>query len=445
MAERHRLTSTTSARQAFEHVKALAALGPRIAGTARERKAAAYVAQQFKSYGLPVELQAVPGIMAWEGGEARLRVLGPGDAEELTSCPVLGSKPTPKEGIEADLVYGGRGTSADHERLDLGGKIILHDPPRARTLDNRCGVGEPQRALGTAVERGAVGVIEYARLPGNILQVPCLAGPEGTPLPAVGTTYEGGLRLKELLGQWYAVPAGIAAEGPLPVRVWMKVDAESNPGTGTNVIATLAGSDLAQEKVILLAHHDNAFGPGACDNAASVGIVLETARALAEQASPRRTVQFISVTGEEYGSVGSGYFVQSLGAAVSDVKACIVLDIVGSGNKYFYITTSIFAGRMAETAAWLNERLVDTADQLGYMLEPTILEFASDDGPFIAAGVPTSYLCRCISTSWPYLHTYMDTPDIIDYNAMKVLTDLCVFALSELAALDDLPRGMDAR
>jgi len=73
MAERHRLTSTTSARQAFEHVKALAALGPRIAGTARERKAADYVAQQFKSYGLPVDLQAVPGIMAWEGGEARLR------------------------------------------------------------------------------------------------------------------------------------------------------------------------------------------------------------------------------------------------------------------------------------------------------------------------------------------------------------------------------------
>ncbi len=428
-----------TAQNAFEHVKALTPLGPRVAGTEREKKAAHYIAHAFASFGLKVERQAVPGITAWEGGEARLRVLGPGDVEELTACPVLGSKPTPAEGIEADLVYGARGMLADYEQLDLKDKIILHDPPRARTLDNRCGVGEPQRALGTAVERGAVGVIEYARLPGNILQTPCLAGPEGTPLPAVGTTYEGGLRLKELCQQWYAVPAGIAAEAPLPVRVWMKVDAQTYPSEGTNVIATLPGSDVADEKIVLLAHHDNAFGPGACDNAASVAIVLETARALANGPQPRRTIEFVTVTGEEYGSVGSGYFVRSRGDAIADVKACIVLDIVGSGNKYFYITTSIFAGRVVENSPWLNQLLVDTAQGLGYMLEPTILEFASDDGPFIDAGVPTSYLCRCISTSWPYLHTYMDDPDIIDYNALKVLSDLCAGCLLKLADADVLP------
>ena len=443
MGDWRSLMKTTGARQAFEHVRRLTPLGPRIAGTEREKQAAGYIAEQFKSFGLPVEVQSVPGIMAWEGGEARLRVLGPGDTEELTACPVLGSKATPEEGIEGELVYGGRGMMADYEGLDLSRKIIIHDPPRARTLDNRCGVGEPQRALGVAVERGALGVIEYARLPGNILQVPCLAGPTGTPLPAVGTTYEGGLRLKELLGQWYAVPAGIAAEEPLPVRVWMKVEAESKPATGTNVTATVAGSDLAEEKVILLAHHDNAFGPGACDNAGSVAIVLEAARALAKGPQPRRSVQFVSVTGEEYGSVGSRHFVESLGDEVSKVKACIVLDIVGSGNKYFYITTSVFAGRIVENTAWLNEMLVGTADELGYMLEPTVLEFASDDGPFLEAGVPTSYLCRCISTSWPYLHTYMDTPDIIDYNGLKVLTDLCAAAVWKLATVEDLPtRGL---
>lgn len=439
MAKKSDLLSVTNAGLAFGHVKALTPLGPRVAGTAREAKAAQYVADQFASLGLQVEKQAVPGIMAWEGGEARLRVLGPGDREEFTACPVLGSKATGPEGIEGELVYGGRGMLSDYEKLDLKNKIILHDPPRARTLDNRCGVGEPQRALGTAVERGAVGVIEYARLPGNVLQVPCLAGPEGTPLPAAGTTYEGGLRLKELLHQWYAVPAGIAAEDSMPVRLWMKIEAESKPATGTNVIATLPGSDLAQEKIVLLAHHDNAFGPGACDNAGSTAIVLETARVLAKGAQPRRTVQFVSVTGEEYGSVGSGHFVKSLGKAASEVKACIVLDIVGSGNKYFYITTSVFAGEVVENSPWLNQHLVETAEGLGYMLEPTILEFASDDGPFIKAGVPTSYLCRCISTSWPYLHTYMDDPDIIDYNALKVLTDLCASSILELANADKLP------
>ncbi len=360
-----------TAQGAFAHVKQLTPLGPRVAGTPREKQAADYIAEQFASFGLPVVQQPVPDIVAWEGGEARLRILGPGDVEELTACPVLGSVPTPPEGIEAELVYGGRGMLADYEGLDLAGKVILHDPPRARTLDNRCGAGEPQRALGTAVERGAVGVIEYARLPGHILQVPCLAGPEGTPLPAVGTTYEGGLRLKELLQQWYATPAGIAAEAPLPVKVWMKVEARREAGEGTNVIATLKGGELPRERILLVAHHDNAFGPGACDNAASVAIVLEVARALAQGPPPRRTVQFLTVTGEEYGSVGSGYFVSELAEVIEDVKACIVLDIVGSGNKYYYITTSVFAGEVVENSSWLNQVLSEQAADLGYHLEPT--------------------------------------------------------------------------
>ena len=439
MSELRDLLAAITAQRAFEHVQRLSPLGPRVAGTAREKQAAEYVAEQFASFGLPVVQQPVPGIMAWEGGEARLKVLGPGDAEELTACPVLGSKATPPEGIEAELVYGGRGMTADYEGLDLAGKVVLHDPPRARTLDNRCGAGEPQRALGTAVERGAVGVIEYARLPGHVLQVPCLAGPEGTPLPAVGTTDEGGLRLKELLQQWYATPAGIAAEAPLPVRVWLKVEATSQPGEGINVLATLQGSEVPRERVLLVAHHDNAFGPGACDNAASVAIVLEAARALAQGATARRTIQFATVTGEEYGSVGSGYLVKALGEAISDVKACIVLDIVGSGNKYHYITTSVFAGREVENSPWLNKVLADQAEEMGYHLEPTVLEFASDDGPFIQAGVPTSYLCRCISTSWPYLHTYMDDPDVIDCNALKVLGDVCAAVLLKLANAPELP------
>ncbi len=402
-----------TAQRAFAHVKQLTPLGPRVAGTPREKQAADYIAEQFASFGLPVVQQPVPDdIVAWEGGEARLRILGPGDVEELTACPVLGSVPTPPEGIEAEVVYGGRGMLADYEGLDLAGKVILHDPPRARTLDNRCGAGEPQRALGT---------------PGHILQVPCLAGPEGTPLPAVGTTYEGGLRLKELLQQWYATPAGIAAEAPLPVKVWMKVEARREAGEGTNVIATLKGGELPRERILL------------CDNAASVAIVLEVARALAQGPPPRRTVQFLTVTGEEYGSVGSGYFVSELAEVIEDVKACIVLDIVGSGNKYYYITTSVFAGEVVENSSWLNQVLSEQAADLGYHLEPTQLEFASDDGPFLRAGVPTSYLCRCISTSWPYLHTYLDDPDIIDYNALKVLGDLCATALLKVANAPELP------
>ena len=95
MAKTDDLLSVTNAGLAFGHVKALTPLGPRIAGTAREAKAAQYVADQFTSLGLEVEKQAVPGIMAWEGGDARLR---PRRSDSL-----------PGAGVEGDAPGGNRG------------------------------------------------------------------------------------------------------------------------------------------------------------------------------------------------------------------------------------------------------------------------------------------------------------------------------------------------
>jgi hypothetical protein len=70
---------------------------------------------------------------------------------------------------------------------------------------------------------------------------------------------------------------------------------------------------------------------------------------------------------------------------------------------------------------------------MGYVIEGTPLEFASDDGPFILAGVETSYLAKLISTSWPWLHTYMDDFKVVDINGLKVVAEISAMTIWRLA------------
>ena len=428
-----RFHNLISADAAMTHVERLAALGPRYAASENEKRAITYVEEQLKGLGgLSVHLQESAPIIKWQEKDSRLKVIEPIE-QELTSCAILGSPSTPPEGIEAELVYGGRGLPEDYQKLELAGTIVLHDPPRARTLDNRCGPGQPQRDLNMIIQGGAKGLIEYARLPGRFIQRPLLAGREGMALPAVATTYQDGLYLKELLQEWYAVPKGIIAHKKFPVRIWMFVETEEELSTSYNVVATKEGAIVPNEKVLLVAHHDNALGPGACDNASSVAVLLEVAKVISSLPPQKRTVEFVSVTGEEYGQAGSSDYVQKYQGSIRDVKACIVLDLIGSGDKYYYVTKSLYEGEVVENSARINSLIEDVSRKLGFSIEPTILEFASDDGPFIKAGVPTSYICRCISKSWPWLHTYEDRPDVIDPNALKVTAEIVANTVLALA------------
>lgn len=423
-----------SAARMAEDVKALVACAPRHAGTANEHRAAAYVENQFRSAGVDVRVDRVEGIHAWKLNDCRVAVVEP-VRQELTSIALLGSGSTPPGGAVAELLYVGPGRMEDYAAADVAGKFVMRDPPRALMLDNASDETAPQGPTEMLIERGAAGFVEHSRLPGRILQMPLLSGPAGLPVPAVAVTYEDGQFLKELLREWYAVPRGFKRrQEHLPVKLNVRVDAESCPSYGLNVVGRIQGSTAADQVVCLVAHHDNANGPGACDNAAAVAVNLETARVLARMPAPKRSVEFLSPTGEEYGEVGSDAYVRSCVAAdPARYAGCIVLDIIGNGDHLYYVTESICLGKLVRNDARLNAKLCEVVDGLGYVIEPTPLEYASDDGPFLLAGVPTSYLAKLISPSWPWLHTYMDDFEVVDINGLTVVAEIVANTIWRIA------------
>jgi hypothetical protein len=113
---------------------------------------------------------------------------------------------------------------------------------------------------------------------------------------------------------------------------------------GMNVVGFLKGSDpdLCSQFVIIGAHYDHLGygGPfaldsvheihyGADDNASGVTALLEIAEHMATVVHPKRSIVFISFSGEEEGLFGSDYFTNNPMVPLADVQAMINMDMVG--------------------------------------------------------------------------------------------------------------------
>jgi len=111
-----------------------------------------------------------------------------------------------------------------------------------------------------------------------------------------------------------------------------------------NVVGYLAGSDpvLKNEWVIIGAHYDHlgyggpfaldsvhAIHYGADDNASGVTGLLEIAENMVQKTHPKRSIVFISFSGEEEGLFGSDYFANNSPVPLAKVQAMLNMDMIG--------------------------------------------------------------------------------------------------------------------
>lgn len=109
-----------------------------------------------------------------------------------------------------------------------------------------------------------------------------------------------------------------------------------------NVVATLKGTDPADDRLFVISGHlDNmrssvmdrtGDAPGANDDASGVAAVIECARIMSQQSFPA-TVIFIAVSGEEQGLLGARFMADKLKKENKYVEAVLNNDIMGSNNS----------------------------------------------------------------------------------------------------------------
>lgn len=103
-----------------------------------------------------------------------------------------------------------------------------------------------------------------------------------------------------------------ARDIPVEIEVEVRNRHGDGPSEAANLVAEIAGSDRADEVVMLGAHLDTWHAsPNASDNTSGVAVMLEAMRILkAVGAQPRRTIRMALWSGEEQGLWGSRAYVR---------------------------------------------------------------------------------------------------------------------------------------
>jgi Zn-dependent M28 family amino/carboxypeptidase len=330
-----------------------------------------YIVDQFKKLGLKpgntdgTYFQKVPmvGIDVADTG-ARLTFDGNGKKEALSygdDYMAFTEREAQNVSVNAPIIFAGYGVVApeykwnDFKDVDVKGKVILvliNDPPipdpnDPTKLDPKMFGGKAMTYYGRwtykyeeAARKGAAGCIiihetEPAAYPWEVVkgswsgeQFTLVSKNKGMSNIAIQSwiTHDRAVQLFKMAGKDFdtmkkaalsrdfkPVDLGVKAELVLKIKTRV-IDSH-------NVVAKLEGSDPAgkNEYVLYTAHWDHLgmrvtpkgkdIYHGAVDNASGVAGLIEIAKAFTQLPQPpRRTVVFVSVTGEEKGLLGSLYY-----------------------------------------------------------------------------------------------------------------------------------------
>lgn len=367
--------------RAWSHVSTLAGLGPRVAGTAAERRAVEYVAGHLRALGYHVRVVDFP-FPYFEVRQVVLEITQP-RRMQIPVRALIFSPPTDGP-LEASVVVVGRGMEEEFQQVDVRGRVALVE---------RGGISFLQKAE-NAAHAGARAVVIYNHEPG--LVVGTLTRPSA--IPAVTISREDGLRLKALAEQQTVV-------------VSLVVDTALHTRGSWNVLGQLPGRSGA--RVMLGAHVDSVEGsPGANDNASGVATALEAARLLARR-PPGWSVEVAGFGAEEGGLFGSA----ALAQRVAGLTAMLNLDMVGVGPR-------LLVGRTGSDPRVV-EAVQLAARGLGIRVEARRMG-SSDHVSFEGAGVPAAMLHR---PGDPHYHSPHDTADKVRPELLEQVVWLAAEAL----------------
>lgn len=441
------------------HIRVLAhdSLEGRAPGTAGFAGAARYVEESLRAMGLqpagvdgtfqqPVPLRRATVVES----ESAMTVETP-EATTTLAYDVdfyLGADPL-RESVQvrsAPVVFVGFGVSApglgydDYADIDVEGKVVLFlsGAPSAFPSNERAYYSSGATKGAEALSRGAIGTMTFwapddPRLRWDVNAARAKRGSFAW-LDASGTPNRGDEEMRVSASLNHSAVAALFGASPTPVDSAVARAARSEaqafdlPAAVTvvtttvhedvdswNVLAKLEGSDpaLAAEHVTYVAHIDH-FGigvtvdgdsiyNGAHDNASGAAIVLEIAEAFATlPEAPDRSVLFLFVTAEEWGLLGTDYFVHNPTVPQSSIVANFSLDM-----PFLFHPLLDIVPYGADHSS-MGQSVAMAAEHMGLGIGPDpipeqVLFIRSDHFAFIRQGIPALFIKSGFETGDPSL------------------------------------------
>lgn len=227
----------------------------------------------------------------------------------------------------------------------------------------------------------------------------------------------------------------------------------------SNVLGVVEGSDLKDEYVFITAHYDHVgkrgdsvIYYGADDDGSGTTGVLELAQAFAEAKKagkgPRRSIVFMTVSGEEKGLLGSRYYSENPVFPLEKTTVDLNIDMIGrtgqeylkdkDSTNYIYI---IGDDKLSTDLAVITDNVNNTYTKMKLdrkYNDPNDVNrfyFRSDHYNFAEKGVPIIFYFNGVHADY---HKPTDTPDKINYSMMAKRTQLVFYTAWEMANRNEM-------
>jgi hypothetical protein len=388
------------------HIRVLTEdIGVRLAGSAQERQAADYVADQFGKTGAQVQIEDV-SVQERVVQEECLEVCINGSWQR-SSCSLLSNAlGTDGRTLEAPPVF--FACETDYQRKDLSclsGKAVVHLGSHIESADQYRRLVQAKPAFVLFVD---------VRYPGTVAtsdgMFPSYVHAYGA-LPIVSVAF---------MDAWSWQEKQVSS-------IRLRVTGGMQPAMSPNVIADLPGTDPDAGILLTAGHHDTqADSVGADDNATGVAVVLELARTLS-RVPRKRTIRLISFGAEEQLSAGSAAYARQHRAELTR-SGQFMLNFDACGSRLGW--TELFCCGPDCMAQYLNRFFVDQAEYI--KLTPEVIPY-SDHFPFTACGIPSAWVTRMNCTSGRFFHHRPD--DTLDRVSPEKLANLSVISHHILAQM----------
>ncbi|MDN4165494.1 M28 family peptidase [Cytophagales bacterium LB-30] len=443
-----------------KHLEVIAsdAMQGRGTGEVGQKMAAAYIAHHFQQLGLqgpvkggdnkgfyqPVALyQATTEL-------ATIRTAKKTFSNSTQDLAFLGSVDTQGE-QSMELVFGGAGKEEDLAGLDLSGKVVLI-------------VSEARGASRLALDKGAAHALvvnkktdeefaEWNKAMGHYFT----SGRLSVSKPdknASGTFFIKPSVALEVMGinskTLQSVFEGTNKKKIKNSTVNILVKAKVSDVPTENVLGYLEGSDKKEELLVITAHYDHVgmegeeIYNGADDDGSGTVAVLELAEAFAkakkEGKGPRRSILFMTVTGEEKGLLGSAYYASNPVFPLSNTVVDLNIDMIGridpkheQAKEYVYLVGS---DRLSSELHTLSEKANATYTklELDYTYNdeahPERIYYRSDHWNFAKNNIPIIFYYNGSHADY---HKPTDTVEKIDYEMLQKRAQLVFYTAWEIA------------
>ena len=220
-----------------------------------------------------------------------------------------------------------------------------------------------------------------------------------------------------------------------------------------NVLGYLEGTDLKDELLVVTSHYDHIgkngeeINNGADDDGSGTTTVLELAQAFGKakkkKQGPRRSILFMTVTGEEKGLLGSDYYTKNPIFPLENTVTNLNIDMVGRVDKdhegkddYIYVIGSDkLSSELHTLSEDANKKYVNLDLDYKYNDEndPNRFYYRSDHYNFAKNNIPIIFYFNGVH---PDYHKPTDTIEKINFPMMKKRADLVFYTAWEIANRD---------